>query len=124
MFDTSGIECTTPCNLTLPAGRHTFLVRNVGYREVQRIFETPRAAGMIVNLERMSGTLHVTSSPPGLAVLIDGQQQASKTPATFVLLPGPHRVEVMKGSEKQEFPVEVRDGSTITRSVDWGTPAQ
>ncbi|MCU1340009.1 MAG: serine/threonine protein kinase, partial [Bryobacterales bacterium] len=34
-FDTSGIECTTPCNLTLGPGRHTFVLRHAGYRETQ-----------------------------------------------------------------------------------------
>jgi hypothetical protein len=67
----------------------------------------------------MSGTLHVNTSPSGLTVLIDGQEQPRKTPATFVLLPGAHRVEVVKGAEKQEFPVEIHDGATITRTVDW-----
>jgi serine/threonine protein kinase len=112
-------KCTTPCNISLPAGRHTFMVTSAGYRDVQRIIDIPHDAGLIVNLERMSGTLHVNTTPPGLAVLIDGQEQPRKTPATFALLPGPHRIEVVKGAEKQEFTVEIHDGSTITRTVDW-----
>ena len=113
-------KCTTPCNISLPAGRHTFLVRSAGYRDVQRIIDTPHDAGLIVNLERMSGMLHVISNPVGLAVMIDGQQQAMKTPATFVLLPGTHKVTVVKGTEKQDFTVEIHDGSTISRTIDWG----
>lgn len=112
-------KCTTPCNISLPAGRHTFLVRSAGYRDVQRIIDTPHDAGLIVNLERMSGTLHVNSNPPGLAVQIDGQPQPTKTPATFVLLPGAHKVTVVKGTEKQDFSVEIHDGSTISRTIDW-----
>jgi serine/threonine protein kinase len=115
----SARKCATPCNISLPPGRHTFLVTSAGYRDVQRIIDIPHDAGLIVNLERMSGTLHVTTNPSGLAVLIDGQEQPRKTPATFVLLPGQHRVEVVKGTEKQEFTVEIHDGSTITRTVDW-----
>jgi serine/threonine protein kinase len=112
-------KCTTPCNISLPAGRHTFLVRSAGYRDVQRIIDTPHDAGLIVNLERMSGTLHVISNPPGLGVMIDGQQQPLKTPATFVLLPGTHKVTVVKGAEKQDFSIEIHDGSTISRTIDW-----
>jgi serine/threonine protein kinase len=112
-------KCTTPCNISLPAGRHTFLVRSAGYRDVQRIIDTPHDAGLIVNLERMSGTLHVISNPPGLTVQIDGQPQPTKTPATFVLLPGTHKVTVVKGTEKQDFSVEIHDGSTISRTIDW-----
>ncbi len=112
-------KCTTPCNISLAAGRHTFLVTSAGYRDVQRIIDIPHDAGLIVNLERMSGTLHVNTTPSGLVVLIDGQEQPRKTPASFVLLPGPHRIEVVKGAEKQEFTVEIHDGATITRTVDW-----
>ena len=56
-FDTSGIECTTPCNLTLPAGRHTFVLRHAGYRETQRIITIPNDTGLIVELVPMTGTL-------------------------------------------------------------------
>jgi hypothetical protein len=73
-------KCTTPCNITLPAGRHTFLVTSAGFRDVQRIIDIPHDAGLIVNLERMSGTLHVNTTPSGLAVLIDGQESPGKRP--------------------------------------------
>jgi len=50
--------------------------------------------------------------------VIDGQEQARKSPATFMLLPGPHTVEIVKGSERHPLSIEVHDGSTIERHVD------
>lgn len=120
IFDhNSELSCTSPCNITLPAGRHTFQVTRAGYRDAQRIIEIPRDTGLIVNLEKMAGMLSVRSTPGGLPVFIDGQEQTQKTPATFTLPPGPHHVDVAKGSDKQSFTVDIHDGGTVTRSVDW-----
>ena len=112
-------RCTTPCSVMLSAGRHTFSLTLAGYRDASRIIEIPRDAGLIVNLERMGGTLSVSTTPSGLTILIDGQEQSRKSPALFTLQPGPHRVTVLKGSEKQTFNVEIHDGSTLVRTLDW-----
>ena len=113
------MECTAPCSVTLPAGRHTLVVRSAGYRDAARIIDIPQDPGLIVNLERMSGTLSLITIPSGLVVSIDGQEQPRKTPATFILPPGPHRVEVVKGAERHPLSIEIHDGSTIERTVDW-----
>jgi serine/threonine-protein kinase len=118
-FDKSAaLKCVTPCSMTLPVGRHTFLVQSPGYRDAQRIIDIPHDTGLIVNLERMSGILTVSTNPAGLAIVIDGQEQARKSPATFVLLPGPHNVEIVKGSERHALAIEIHDGATIERNVD------
>ncbi len=72
-----------------------------------------------MNLERMIGTLNLVTNPAGLAVLIDGQEQSRRTPAIFQLPPGPHHIEVVKGGDHQGFQVEIHDGSTVTRTVEW-----
>jgi serine/threonine-protein kinase len=112
-------RCTTPCNVTLAQGRHTFTLSMAGYRDASRIIDIPRDAGLIVNLEHMSGTLSVTTTPPGLTIVIDGQEQQRKSPGLFTLMPGPHQVTVLKGTEKQSFTVEIHDGSTLVRTLDW-----
>jgi eukaryotic-like serine/threonine-protein kinase len=117
--DDPATQCTTPCATNLRAGRHTFVVKAAGYRDAQRLIEVPHDTALAVTLEKLAGTLSVTSTPPGLAVLIDGQDQGHKTPASIVLPPGTHRVAVVRGAEKQEFNVEVHDGGTVARSVDW-----
>jgi serine/threonine-protein kinase len=119
-FDgSSDIKCRTPCTISLSAGRHTFVATAAGYREARRILEIPHDTGFIVNLERMIGILNLVTNPSGLAVLIDGQEQPGKTPAFFQLPPGPHHVEVVKGADHQGFQVEIHDGSTVTRTVEW-----
>jgi hypothetical protein len=72
-----------------------------------------------VNLEKMMGTLNLVTTPPGITVVLDGQEQATKTPAVFQLPPGPHRVELVKGGDRQGFQVEIHDSSTVTRTVEW-----
>jgi hypothetical protein len=112
-------HCTTPCSMNLPLGRHSALITHSGYRDAQRIFNLPEEPGLIVNLEAAMGTLNLVTTPAGLAVAIDGQQQSQKTPASFSLPPGAHRVEVLRGAEKQEFNVDIRDGILTQRNITW-----
>lgn len=113
-------RCITPCSWSLPLGRHTLVVRHEGYREVQRVFTLPSDPGLIVNMEPQMGTLSLVSTPPGLTIVVDGQEQARKTPASLSLSVGAHRIQILKGGEKQEFVVEIRDGVFTQRNVDWG----
>ena len=121
VFDgNAGLKCTTPCNLNLAMGRHTLLLKNAGYREAQRVFTLPSDPGLIVNLEATVGTLSLVTNPPGLTVIIDGQEQSRKTPANFPLAVGEHRVQVLRGSEKQEFTAQIRDNVVSQKNIDWG----
>lgn len=112
------LKCATPCSMTLPAGRHTFVVQSPGYRDAYRIIDIPRDSGLIVNLERLAGLLTVSTNPSGLTILIDGQEQGRKSPATFSLPPGQHTLEIVKGTERHPLQVDIRDGSTIERHID------
>jgi serine/threonine-protein kinase len=114
------LKCTTPCNLNLAMGRHTLLLKNAGYREAQRVFTLPSDPGLIVNLEATAGMLSLVTNPPGLTVIIDGQEQTRKTPANFSLPVGEHRVQVLRGSEKQEFTAQIRDNVVSQKNIDWG----
>jgi hypothetical protein len=118
-FDTSGAECTTPCNLMLAAGRHTFVLRRAGFREIQRIITIPNDTGLIVDLVPMSGTLNLITNPPGLSVLIDGREHAEKTPFSVALPVGSHKVQLVKGSERQELQVDLSDGQFVSKTVSW-----
>jgi serine/threonine protein kinase len=113
-------RCTTPCILNLPLGRHALTVTSSGYREAQRVFSLPNDPGLIMNLESTSGTLSLATNPAGLTVIIDGQEQARKTPANFSLPVGEHRVQVLRGGEKQEFTAQIRDNVVSQKSIDWG----
>ena len=112
-------RCITPCTITLPMGRHTFLARHAGYRDAHRIIDIPQDTGLIVDLSRASGILSLISEPPGATVWVDGQEQPGKTPSSLNLPAGTHRIQVMSGTRKQEFTIEVRDGAIISRTVEF-----
>ena len=114
------LRCTTPCSLNLAMGRHTLLLKSAGYREAQRVFSLPNDPGLIVNLEATAGMLSLVTNPAGLTVIIDGQEQTRKTPANFSLAVGEHRVQVLRGAEKQEFTAQIRDNVVSQKNIDWG----
>ena len=114
------LKCTTPCSLNLAMGRHTLLLKNAGFRETQRVFTLPNDPGLIVNLEATAGMLSLVTNPAGLTVIIDGQEQTRKTPANFSLPVGEHRVQVVRGAEKQEFTAQIRDNVVSQKNIDWG----
>ncbi len=118
-FDTSGIECTTPCNLTLPAGRHVFVLRHAGFRETQKIINIPNDTGLIVELVPMTGTLNLVTDPAGLTVVIDGRENPQKTPVSLTLPVGAHKIQVIKGSERQELQVDLSDGQFLSKTISW-----
>jgi serine/threonine-protein kinase len=112
-------ECHTPCTITLPAGRHTFSVKSPGYREAERILEIPHDTLFNVNLEKTSGILSLQTTPAGLTVVLDGQEQTARTPTTFQLSPGVHKISLLRGSDHTDFTVEIRDGATLTRTFEF-----
>jgi len=118
-FDTSGIECTTPCNLTLPAGRHVFVLHHAGFRETQKIITIPNDTGLIVDLVPMTGTLNLITDPAGLTVLIDGREHPQKTPVSLTLPVGPHKIQVVKGSERQDLQIDLSDGQFLSKTISW-----
>ena len=111
-------RCITPCTMTLATGRHTFVVRHAGFRDAHRIIELPQDTGLIVDLTRASGTLSLISVPPGLTVIVDGQEQSRKTPVSLTLPVGQHQIRVTDGSRKQDFSVDVRDGALVSRTIE------
>ena len=115
----SSTRCKSPCNVSLSAGRHTFVAQHAGYRDQNRIIEIPRDAGLIVDLPKQMGSLSLITNPAGLIVFVDGKEQTQKTPANLSLPIGAHRVQVMKGSEKQEFTIDIRDGLLSSKFIEW-----
>ncbi len=111
-------KCTTPCTMTLAAGRHTFVIRKAGYRDAPKIIEIPRDTGLIVDLQHATGMLMLTSQPAGCSISVDGQEQQQKTPASLTLIAGIHKIQVRQGDFKQDFTVDVRDGAILTRNVE------
>ena len=120
LFDSDeATRCTSPCSIELPLGRHTVELQHAGFRGTQRIFTLPDEPGLIVNLETAQGTLSLVTNPAKLTVTIDGQEQTQKTPASFTLPAGTHKVQVVRGAEKQEFTVDIHDGGMTLKTVIW-----
>ena len=84
----SALKCATPCSMTLPAGRHTFVVQLAGYRDAYRIIDIPRDTGLIVNLERMSGILTISTNPPVSPSSSTGRSSRANRPRPSPCCPG------------------------------------
>ena len=120
MFDDdSSLSCTAPCAIALAPGRHAFVVHHAGYRDGRRIVEVPRDKQSSIDLQRMMGALSLSTTPPGLSIIVDGQEQQKKTPAMISLSPGTHHIQVIKDSDRQEFDVEIADDSVVFKTLEW-----
>jgi hypothetical protein len=62
----------------------------------------------LISLREASGTLMVTTVPPGASVRINGQLVQQVTPAAITLRPGTYSVTVEKGGRTQTERVEVQ----------------
>jgi serine/threonine-protein kinase len=106
--DNPAFTCASPCQLPLAPGRHTLTATADGFRVAHRIFETPREATINLGLDRMVGSLSITTEPAGATIKIDGQTRPEKTPAVISLPVGNHRLEVV-GWEPED--VQIKDGA-------------
>jgi hypothetical protein len=114
------LTCTTPCNLNLPAGRHTLMASMDNFRRAPKIFNLPQEPTINLSLERMMGRLSVRTQPPGATIYVNGEQRPEKTPAMFSLPAGKYRVAVVReGLAKQEDEVVVRDGGIADLELNW-----
>jgi PEGA domain len=68
-----------------------------------------------------TGTVSVTTVPPGAQVLIDGQARGA-TPLTVTVQPGAHTLELRGGSEPRTMPITVNAGQEIAQYVELGKP--
>jgi len=106
-------ECMTPCRFEdLRPGRYTMQLTKGGYRTLLRIIEL--RAGRIISenqkLEPQKASLDITSDPPQAEVFVNGEKQASLTPATISLSPGRYRIALQKaGYGRYEGSVELKD---------------
>jgi tRNA A-37 threonylcarbamoyl transferase component Bud32 len=115
----SSLGCKTPCMLALSGGRHAVTVQLEGYRPYPRVFNVPQDGDLFLRLSKASGTLSITSEPPGATIEVDGTVEGKKTPAVFNLAPGMYHVKVARSGAFIDFDVQVRDGEFINKRVDF-----
>ena len=106
-------SCNTPCQIHLPAGRHTLTVALGGYYLAQRIIHVPDDSSLYVPLAQITGWVQLLSTPPGAQIFIDGQLRG-QTPATVKLPAGQHQILLVQGSQRREQSVNVR-ADTVER---------
>jgi hypothetical protein len=103
--DNPASSCTSPCLLRLSSGRHTLRADSPGYQTGRRIFSAPEQSDLFLGLDKAIGTLTVSSTPAGAAILLNGKELRQRTPAVLNLAPGTYHVEI------------VRDGRSVARDV-------
>jgi serine/threonine-protein kinase len=117
--DNSSLACKTPCMLPLSGGRHALTVQLAGYRPYPRVFSVPQDGDLFLRLSKTSGTLSITSEPPGATIEVNGTVEGKRTPAVFNLTPGTYHVKVARGGAFIDFDVELRDGEFLNKRVDF-----
>lgn len=111
---------TTPIELDLDPGRYQFLARLEGYKDWT--FSVAAAAGADIiqpthTFEVPDGTLELTSSPPGAAIVIDGQSVAT-TPAQIDLRPGTHTIRFAKdGYAEASFTTTIQSNTSSEAAI-------
>ena len=68
------LACKTPCMLPLGGGRHALTVQLAGYRPYPRVFSVPQDGDLFLRLSKTSGTLSITSEPPGATIEVNGDR--------------------------------------------------
>jgi serine/threonine protein kinase len=115
----SSLACKTPCMLPLTGGRHAVTVQLAGYRPYPRVFNVPQDGDLFLRLSKASGTVSITSEPPGATIEVDGTVEGKRTPAVFNLAPGSYHIKVSRSGAFIEFDVQLRDGEFINKRVDF-----
>jgi serine/threonine-protein kinase len=112
--------CTTPCTLEANPGHHSLELVKSGYDPERREVEVGSAAVEIpaVAMRSQQGTLMLTSSPTGAAVLVNGKRQPQVTPAQIPLPPGSYAITVeWKDGKKATRTVQIKDGINFEKFV-------
>ncbi len=116
------LKCTTPCDLPLRSGRHTFTVSAQDYVPAQGIIQVPEERDRLVLLEDNLETVHIYSAPEKMPISIDGQPKG-QTPLTVRLRAGEHKVTSTGDTSYQGAIQVTRDGmNTFTINGKPATP--
>ena len=115
----SAVTCKTPCMMPLGPGRHALTAQLAGYRPYPRVFSVPQDDDLFLQLTKTSGTLSITSEPPGASIELDGTPQGKRTPAMFTLAPGAYHVKVARSGAFIDFDVQLKDGEFVNKRVDF-----
>jgi serine/threonine-protein kinase len=107
----------TPIALDIAAGSHRVLVRTAEASREMAIAARPNVEiAHHIDLAPpppATGELSISSTPPGLSILIDGLQKGV-TPARIAVSPGTHKLTLSGRGFKEERAVKIEAGATAT----------
>ena len=113
-------SCTSPCVSELSSGRHTLSAVLTDYSSAVKIFELPRDSNINIEFQKPGGTLMLTTTPPGAAISLNGQERSEKSPAIIKLTVGKYELTVTKeGLTPKRGIVEIKDGATAEVNISW-----
>jgi serine/threonine protein kinase len=109
--------CQTPCMIHAATGVHKLSISQAGYENEYREVHIGDTAQDVppITLRKPSGTLMLTTSPPGASVRINGQLISQVTPAQVTLPPGEYLITVEKGGKTQTQQVEIQRSAVYLR---------
>jgi len=104
--------CRTPCMVHAASGIHNLTISQAGYENEYRELRIGDTAQDVppITLRKPSGTLMLTTNPPGASVRVNGQVIQQVTPAQITLPPGNYSIAVEKGGRTQTQRVEIGQG--------------
>ena len=121
----------TPATVRVPAGDHVLEIHSAGPaqvvslridkgEQVSRFFELPVGTA--------AASLHVTTSPAGVLVTVDGQPRGKTPVVVRNLNPGPHHVRIRRGSQSLERFIMLESGANgalaLPLDPPGGTPTE
>ena len=108
--------------ISRPAGTHQVVISKEGYRDYMQsvTIEGGKTATIDAQLSEAKGELLVTTTPPGLEVLIDGKS-IGPSPVRLEVVAGSHKYTVKRqGWDPYEGTVNVGNGTQVTVKVNMG----
>jgi len=112
--DNTELNCIAPCEMPLPAGRHTLRATLQGHREALRIFElNKKTAPIEITLDPKRGSVNVESATAGMPVFLNGNKTDKVTPARLTLDEGDWEIGIETDGHRAVQKISVKDGSLL-----------
>ena len=114
--------CTAPCSLDAAPGRHSVLYTLPGYQVEHREFNVgggPLELPAVI-MRSETGTLMLSSVPPGATVTVNDKRIDKLTPVPLQLSAGTYRITVEKDGRQATSVVDIHTGDIKTLRVTLG----
>jgi hypothetical protein len=109
--------CHTPCLVHAAPGIHHLTISQAGYENEYREIHVGDTAQDVppITLRKPTGTLMLTTIPPGANIRVNGEPITQVTPAQITLAPGTYSITVEKAGKSQTQRVEMQESLIFLR---------